>query len=148
MWNVQESDLDKTCTCKFSGSCQRLEQPNVERPTFRNFKISNIKWTKDEDFFIIFQYLFKLFEHLKFMIIYKIENLWNFHSFPNCKIFKLAFFRICKILEIFCNFSSWKFFGIFLIWNILEFFKFENVVILQIPNFSNIPNCEVSKFSN
>ena len=36
------------------GEGQHLEQPNVERPIFRNFEISNIKRTKDElfDFFI------------------------------------------------------------------------------------------------
>ena len=32
--------------------------------------------------------LFKLLEHTKYMMVYtrKIENLWNFDSFPNYKI--------------------------------------------------------------
>ena len=30
------------------GSGQNLERRNVERPIFRNFKITNIKITKDE----------------------------------------------------------------------------------------------------
>ena len=36
------------------GGLQNLEWPNVERPTFRNFKITNIKIAKDElcDYFI------------------------------------------------------------------------------------------------
>ena len=42
----------------FGGGCQHLEQPNVERPIFRNFQISNIKITKDElfDFFVFIFY--------------------------------------------------------------------------------------------
>ena len=62
-----------------SGGCQYLEQPNVERPIVRNYEISNIKRTKDEllDFlyfliYSLFLYLFKLFVHSNYMIIYKI----------------------------------------------------------------------------
>ena len=35
---------------KFLGGIQNIEWPNVERPRFRNFKITNIKITKDELF--------------------------------------------------------------------------------------------------
>ena len=37
------------------GGGQLFEQPNVERPIFRNFEIPNIKSSKDElfDFFIL-----------------------------------------------------------------------------------------------
>ena len=49
-----------------SGS-QSLERWDVERPKFRNFKIANIKITKEELFdSFIFELIFlKLFEHLK-----------------------------------------------------------------------------------
>ena len=36
--------------------------------------------------------MFKLFEHSKYMIIYKIGNLWNLDSFPNWKISKICYF--------------------------------------------------------
>ena len=40
---------------KYSGGGQHLEQPNVERPIFRNFEITNFKRLIDElfDFFIL-----------------------------------------------------------------------------------------------
>ena len=45
-----------------TGGGQDLEQRNVERPIFRNFKITNIKITKDELFdSIIFEFIFSLF---------------------------------------------------------------------------------------
>ena len=45
-----------------------------------------MKRTKDELFdflfsILLFLHLFKLFEHSIYVIIYKIENLWNF-EFP------------------------------------------------------------------
>ena len=54
-----------------------LERHNVERPTFRNYKITNIKITKDEllDSFIFkfnFSYFKKSFEHPKYLIIFQI----------------------------------------------------------------------------
>ena len=39
--------------CKFLGGIQNIEWSNVERPAFRNFKITNIKITKDELFFYL-----------------------------------------------------------------------------------------------
>ena len=44
------------------GGSQNLERRNVERSVFRNFKIANIKMTKDElfDSFII-EFFFKFF---------------------------------------------------------------------------------------
>ena len=44
------------------GRGQNLERPNVERPIFRKFETSNIGITK-----VKFLWLFKLFEHLKYM---------------------------------------------------------------------------------
>ena len=43
------------------GRGQNLGQPNVERPIFRNFKILNIKGTKDELFDLLFLIKKKLF---------------------------------------------------------------------------------------
>ena len=62
---------------------QNLKWSNVERPTFRNFKITSVKIAKDEKFdyfiyeFIIYYYFFKLLEHSRYLII-----------FPNYKIFR------------------------------------------------------------
>ena len=46
------------------GGGQNLERQNVERLTFRNFKIANIKITKDElfDSFII-EFIFSFFRN-------------------------------------------------------------------------------------
>ena len=54
-----------------------LERRNVQRLTFRNFKIANIKITKDElyDSFIIefvFFIFWTLFEYSKYLIIFQI----------------------------------------------------------------------------
>ena len=59
------------------GGGRNLEQRNVERSIFRNFKISNIKITKHElfDSFIIefiFFISYKLFERPKYLIIFQI----------------------------------------------------------------------------
>ena len=60
------------------GGVQNLELSNVERPIFRNFKITNIKIAKDElfsyfmyDFFVFFNYL-------------NTQSIW---FFPNYNIF-------------------------------------------------------------
>ena len=46
---------------------QNFERRNVERPIFRNFKIANIKMTKDSFIFeLIFFILKKNFEHTKY----------------------------------------------------------------------------------
>ena len=69
------------------GGGQNLERPNVERPIFRKFETSNIEITKVELFdFFIFKFIF---QHSKYMIIYRIGNYWNFDSFTNCKILKI-----------------------------------------------------------
>ena len=56
------------------GAGQNLERRNVERPIFRNFKITNIKITKDELFDIsIFEFIFSLFtNYLHSLIIFQI----------------------------------------------------------------------------
>ena len=63
---------------------QHLERPNVERPIFRDFEISNIKITKVELFdFSIFESIFYFHDFLSYsntqntyMIIY--DQIWNF----------------------------------------------------------------------
>ena len=59
-------------------------------------------------FQIYFQFLhfFKLFEHSKYKIIHKFENLWHFDRFRNCKI--LEIFGIFQD-EYFWNFPNGKF---------------------------------------
>ena len=58
---------------------QNLERWNVERPIFRNFKITNIKITKDElyDSFSV-EFTFSLF-----------INVLHYIDFLNGKIFKI-----------------------------------------------------------
>ena len=67
------------CLCiKTSGGGQNSERRNVERPIFRNFKITNIKITKDDllDSFI-FEYIFSLFiNYLHNLIIFQIVKYW------------------------------------------------------------------------
>ena len=81
------------------GGGQTFEQPNVERPIFRNFEIPNIKKTKVELFDFLFSVLkkilrmFKLFEHSKYFYdnlpIYKIGNFWNFDRYRNYLVLKV-----------------------------------------------------------
>ena len=55
------------------GGGQNLEQRNVERPIFRNFKITNIKRTKDELFdSFIFNFFLLFINFLHSSIIFKI----------------------------------------------------------------------------
>ena len=61
--------------------------------------------------------MFKLFEHLKYMLIYKIVNSWNFDGFPNCSILKKFY---CSQLN---NFRNYKFF---------EFAKLQILLIFEI----------------
>ena len=65
------------------GEDQNFEQRNVERPLFRNFKIANIKTTKDELFDnFIFEFNFSFFRPkvfnnffiLQIVEFYKIVN--------------------------------------------------------------------------
>ena len=58
---------------------QPFEQPNVERPIFRNFKIPNIKRTKDELFdFFNFQFIF--YFHISLNYLNNSKN-WKFFEF-------------------------------------------------------------------
>ena len=56
------------------GGGQNLERRNVERPVFRNFKITFIKITKDKLFdSFIYEFIFSLFiNYLQNLIIFKI----------------------------------------------------------------------------
>ena len=74
---------------------QNLEWSNVERPIFRNLKITNIKIAKHElvDYFIydFFLLLFqKLLEPSKYLIIYS-----KFHNFS--KLLNFGNFIILKV---------------------------------------------------
>ena len=70
-----------------------MERRNVERPIFRNFKITNIKITKDE---LFDSFIFDFF----FFIICKLFA--QFNHFSNCKILifqmvKLIIFKFSKL---------------------------------------------------
>ena len=83
---------------------------------------------KDQSFdFLIFEFffffMFELFEHSKYMIIYKIGNLWNFDRFPNCKILKICYFS--KLY----NLRNW------IILEIVQFGKLQE--IFEFGNFRN-----------
>ena len=58
------------------GGVQNFEWSNVERPIFRNFKITNTKAAKDESFdyfiyeFIFYEYFVKSIKHSKYFIIF------------------------------------------------------------------------------
>ena len=72
-----------------------LEQPNVKRPIFRNFEYLKKRKLRYSIFYFRFKKkkkFFKLLEHSKYVIIYKIENLWNFNSFPNFKTSEICYF--------------------------------------------------------
>ena len=60
------------------GGGQNLERRNVERPIFQNFKITNIKITKDELFdSFIFELIFALFiNYLHNLIVFQIVKYW------------------------------------------------------------------------
>ena len=95
-----------------AGGGQHLEQPNVERPIFRILKERKKRVIRFVHFRINFLFfLFELFEHSKYMIIYKIINLWNFDSFPNCKISKILYFSKLN------NFRNLIFFETKIFWN-------------------------------
>ena len=75
------------------GGGQNLERRNVERPIFRNFKITNIEIKKDELFDIF------IFEFVV-CIIHKLFA--QFNNFSNCKILiflmvKLVIFKFSKL---------------------------------------------------
>ena len=63
------------------GEVRNLEGSNVERPIFRNFKITNIKIAKDELFDFIYDFFFiiiflKLLQHSKYLIIFPNYNIF------------------------------------------------------------------------
>ena len=70
-----------------------------KRPISRNFKITDIKRTKDE-----------LFDFLIVEFIFYFGNSGNFNSFPNCSIFKICYFSKLEYLENFWNLLQCKFF--------------------------------------
>ena len=70
------------------GGCQNLERWNVERPTFRNFKIANRKMKES--------YSIVLLSHLFFHFLEIISTI--FSNFSNCKI---LIFHMVKFFLIF-----------------------------------------------
>ena len=62
----------------YKGGGKNLERRNLERPIFRNFKITNIKITKDELFdSFIFEFIFSSFiNYLNNLIIFQIVKYW------------------------------------------------------------------------
>ena len=63
------------------GGGQNLERRNVDRPVFWNFEIAIIKIKRDElfDNFIFelfFSFSRKLFEHIKYLMIFDIVKYW------------------------------------------------------------------------
>ena len=79
------------------GEGQNLERRNAERPIFRNFKIANIKITKDKLFDnFIFEINFSFFiNNLNTENKYLIIKLWNI-DFPNGRN---TFFLFSKLLN-------------------------------------------------
>ena len=75
--------------------------------------------------YVLFLYLFKLFDHWKYMVTYKIGNLWNFI------ILEIRWCSKLENFESFLNFPNWK---------CSEFYEFDIFGIFQIGNFFNFPN--------
>ena len=73
------------------GGRRNFERRNVERLTFRNFKIANIKITRDElfDSFIV-EFIFHFLEIIWILKI--------FNNFVNCKI---LIFQMGQIFNMF-----------------------------------------------
>ena len=60
--NYQRSNFALRSIDNSRGEAQNLERRNVERPIFRNFKITNIEIAKDELFdYFIYEFIFLLF---------------------------------------------------------------------------------------
>ena len=66
---------------KHMGGDQHLERPNVERPIFPNFKISNIKTTKKERVFYVRFFVFLFIEIIQALKIYDNSPKWTFLEF-------------------------------------------------------------------
>ena len=79
----------------FGGGVQNLELSNVERPIFRNLKITNIKIAKDElfDYFI-----YELIFYYYFLNYLNTQRIWQF--FYIMKFSKLLYFENFIIFQI------------------------------------------------
>ena len=89
-------DHQKLCRVILNQSDQKNRWVGVEiwnSQYFENWNNEN-RFIRFFNFQIYFLYLrlFKLLEHSKYMIIYGIENFWNFDSFTNCEILKICWF--------------------------------------------------------
>ena len=94
--------------------------------------------------------MFELFEHSKYMIIYKIVNSWNFGSSPSCSILKICYCSKSNNFRnlIFSrNWNIWKTFGILKIWRFWNFPSRQFSKETSKLNFSlNLPNCKFMEF--
>ena len=133
-----------------SGLGQYLEWSNVERPIFRNFKMSNIKITKDEllDFKFSFFFICLFFKFFRTFQIYDNFPNWKFLEFrwvSNCQTLKTRWLGRAQHLEqsnvertIFRNF---KMSNIKITKDELLDFKFSIFFYLFICwIYSNVPN--------
>ena len=135
------------------GGDQRVEQPNVERPIFRNFKILNIESYEDElfDYFIlVFFYICLNYSNTKniwkfiklaihwILIVFRIVKFWKLDFLLKCKISEIRWFSRPWNLGHFCNFPKL---------NIFRIFQLRIFGIFQIEDFWNFPNCEFLKLS-
>ena len=113
-------------------------------------------------FIILFFCLFKVFKHLKCMIVFHIENFWNFNNFASCQILNLTNFNNLPSFEIarlrklaYCPNSKFLEFSkleIYEISRILQFGKlanFQNFTVWKTREFSefffNLENYQNSK---
>ena len=119
---------------------QILELRNVERPIFRNFKIANIKITKNELFdSFIYEFNFSNCEILIFqmveLICFLFSNCW---ILQNCWLQQTSQLLYCKLIirEIEKNFKL-EIFEILEIVKFNAFFSFFSVKFWKFINFSN-----------
>ena len=105
-----------------------LKERKISYLFFFNFRI----------YFLIL-HLFKLFEYLKYVVIYTIGRLCNFYSFSNCEILKICYLSILNNFRNLLIFENVKF-GKFLEFSRLKFFG-----IFKVANFSNFPNWKINK---
>ena len=79
----------------------------------------------------LFLYWLKLFEHSKYITIYKIGYLWNIDSFSNFKTLKICYFSKLK------NFRSSI---------ILKILKIEKFLEFSVGSFSDFSNFNFLEF--
>ena len=79
-------------SCELPGAGQHLKRPNIERPTFRNFEISNIKIKMSCAIFLYYNLFFN------FSICLNYSNTQNMGLFIKLKF--LGIFIVFQIVKI------------------------------------------------